>query len=906
MFRVGIADPAWLFDDKLAMSRVPRGADANYPTLDGEAIKRLPVADVMLPDSVMCVWVPAALLQLGQDTLAAWGFAQKQVWVWVKTKQAVPVDLAPEELEPNDLAFGMGHLARNCDELLLVGTRGKVSRFLASRSERTVFVHPALPHSKKPETIQDALERMFPGGPWLELFARRVRPRWTCLGNEIDGADIRDSLPALLGLPAQSEAHIHVQTQLPEGMRMTRPYVTEVRSTIKGGGVQTLGQRTLLVGANARGKTTRVHGVELALSGEVSDLLGRRTVRDAAMLSTLATPGQPLQAEVKLSDGRSFSYPHAPTFDFPVRQVNAALLGSPETTRKWIMTQLSAGLTEDDVRAAFRAHGTDSALALYTQLGLAGTVAERLEQAIATAQGTAKVNTGMATAKTQAVNNLALHAGAPPSQEELDAARAAVGQGDAYGQVALQVQAAEVAARAAAAAYKHCKVQVEALDGTLAECRQRVAHLEIKVQPADRARRVRMDSIAVVATWLLDRIDPLGTSDTGKCLCGGQVHHQHLQDIRAAAVAEADRLAQLELGVDALNAARKERADLISRRAQLDAERVLARDHADAKIEAWNRLLAQLAQTPDMRSAATYLGQLESRAATWEQINNMRAEAAQLTQTAEVHATFAGVARKVRRALVEKAKDGFVARVRRFEPAFALQIEDEDRNVCRVGLQHDGQIHTALSGAEWVRVHLALGAVVAESLPEDTPVVLIPEERAFDAETLATLMAQLNDAPCQVLLTSTVVPARPVPGWTVIHIDNSEPVTAAEIVPAEKKTRKPRAKKEVQQPTTPAESAPLPFLRTSIDAEDYRRLEALGYNAAMIERMGPGVPTMILDENIPSTGVVVLEDGTLAFIGGGPSSASTLDLDDPVSPTATTETGTVQSPSDAAILAFLD
>jgi N6-adenosine-specific RNA methylase IME4 len=36
---------------------------------------------------------------------------------------------------------------------------------------------------------------MFPNTEKLEMFARRIRPGWTCIGNEVcNGEDIRDSL----------------------------------------------------------------------------------------------------------------------------------------------------------------------------------------------------------------------------------------------------------------------------------------------------------------------------------------------------------------------------------------------------------------------------------------------------------------------------------------------------------------------------------------------------------------------------------------------------------------------------------------------------------------------------------------------------------------------------------------
>lgn len=37
-------------------------------------------------------------------------------------------------------------------------------------------------------------DMMLYAGPYLEIFARRHRPGWTCIGNELDGLDIRESL----------------------------------------------------------------------------------------------------------------------------------------------------------------------------------------------------------------------------------------------------------------------------------------------------------------------------------------------------------------------------------------------------------------------------------------------------------------------------------------------------------------------------------------------------------------------------------------------------------------------------------------------------------------------------------------------------------------------------------------
>lgn len=186
-FDVIVADPPWRFADRLTMSATRRGAAANYATMSAEDVAGLGVASVASEPSVLALWTPAALLDDGLAVMKAWGFQPKTLTVWAKTTR-----------DGTGLAFGMGRLFRGCCEIALIGTRG--SPRPASRSERNLSVSPALRHSAKPETLQDSLDRMFPDVPKLELFARRARPGWTCVGNQCPttlGEDVRDSLRAL-------------------------------------------------------------------------------------------------------------------------------------------------------------------------------------------------------------------------------------------------------------------------------------------------------------------------------------------------------------------------------------------------------------------------------------------------------------------------------------------------------------------------------------------------------------------------------------------------------------------------------------------------------------------------------------------------------------------------------------
>ena len=119
-YTVLVADPPWGFEDKLRQSAVKRGSADNYPTLSIEDIAALPVQAVMADSAVCCLWAPASLLVEGLRLLQAWDFVHKQVWDWIKTtKNRRGLDDGTPRL-----AFGMGRLARNASEHILVGVRG--------------------------------------------------------------------------------------------------------------------------------------------------------------------------------------------------------------------------------------------------------------------------------------------------------------------------------------------------------------------------------------------------------------------------------------------------------------------------------------------------------------------------------------------------------------------------------------------------------------------------------------------------------------------------------------------------------------------------------------------------------------------------------------------------------------
>lgn len=215
-YRTIVSDPPWSFDDELKKMKdgTARSAASQYNTLPTSVIEKLPVNKLVEPDgSLLALWVPSVLLEDGLRVMRAWGFDFKQTWIWVKCKKVEPMSKKMkkllEEIERTGdfdllLAFGMGRLFRQTHEIALIGTTStKIYQHLMDNSQRSVIIDANEGHSKKPEGLQDSLEAMFPEGNRLEMFARRVRLSWECVGNEINGEDIRDSLDRLIVPPGE-------------------------------------------------------------------------------------------------------------------------------------------------------------------------------------------------------------------------------------------------------------------------------------------------------------------------------------------------------------------------------------------------------------------------------------------------------------------------------------------------------------------------------------------------------------------------------------------------------------------------------------------------------------------------------------------------------------------------------
>ncbi len=166
-YHVIVADPPWKFGDRLPGKS--RGAAKNYDVMTTREICRIalpPIAD----DAYLFLWRVSSMVEEAYQVVRMWGFVPKSEIVWEKvTAHGKPW-------------FGMGRHVRAAHESCIVAVRGRPQP--KARNVRSRFAAPVGVHSGKPEAFFELVERLA-HGPYLELFSRRQRENWTCLGNQM-------------------------------------------------------------------------------------------------------------------------------------------------------------------------------------------------------------------------------------------------------------------------------------------------------------------------------------------------------------------------------------------------------------------------------------------------------------------------------------------------------------------------------------------------------------------------------------------------------------------------------------------------------------------------------------------------------------------------------------------------
>ena len=583
-----------------------------------------------------------------------------------------------------------------------------------------------------------------------------------------------------------------------------RPYVTHVVSNLKNPENKhwsiDLGRRTLIVGSNTSHKSTVVQAVELALSGAADDLIGRNAVRDGATILTMASSTS-LLCKLVLSDNDTRSYFVEAVDDIvkkpvhagdpatlPLRLVRDALGGSAQTARRAFFEWVvgTADVSLGETNATLTQ--------LFEQLGRGKTSAQTM---LAVLEYVSKKQRSLGQELKGArsvVDELQQEAVEPPSEDELAAARAHL---------------------------LNCGAHPVDVDAKLDDARRSAGEWNDRVSALQIQCAEENANFYAAAKQLLDVAVFSGSSDCP--LCASAVTIEHLQGCQqhysAALTQQEPLLSQLE---DAVQTSLKWRSEV-------------------ERLEA-------MSGGGNIAEAQEEFDRLQNAAASWTALTKANKVVQNLTQDIETYKQLKRrIEAQINDALLEYLP-AFCKEVSTFLPwEFKTILRDNGRDVFRIGLVKDNQFYAALSGVEWATVTTAIAMAISHD--NESPRVLIPEDRAWDSRTLASVMKSFAAFDGQVIMTSTVRPrGRPHSSWTVIDLD-ADPLL-----------------EDAPTPSAPRNGSTGVRRNDDVVMVDStaRLLRGLGYNAATIERMTAETASEIAQEGLLAEYTNVHEDGSFS------------------------------------------
>ncbi len=560
--------------------------------------------------------------------------------------------------------------------------------------------------------------------------------------------------------------------------RMARPYINKLESSIKGAVVAQPGRKTLILGPNGSGKSAVVNALEAAGSGRVSDVAGRPLLAKDADLSMLSHADR-VWSEAHLSDGSRASWEltkghrakrTGPEIAFPLRGVRDAILGSPETARKWVLQASAAVITREEVLALIPTslHGRLLSVADHPGSPGLGEGGACVATDLSLALEEARKRVREANAEAKAHRAVTAPPGPPASDEEVAKYEAIIKGWEARG-AAPAIDATREALIAA-------RENAESLAKLIAHSEEELS----KIGDPTPTSTLRTAAVTVVEAMAAKR--------TASCwICGGKCD--------PATIATRAVAGRAQITVDA--SAGKRRLDLEFTLREANADLVSARREVE-RLVAEEARIERLAKSSDaqatplpipLKDARNLLRGAYDRRAGWAAARRAEEKALEAEREGGEWSQLADALGKALGILVEKARAAFEARVQKYLPEgdlFGIDLLDEDREIMRVGLRRlrptmnptpesapgTYYLDAALSGAEWARVTAALALATA---PAEGPCIVIPEERAFDSVMLARVLevwdrALAYDSAPQVVITSPIEPAKIPAGWTVIRV----------------------------------------------------------------------------------------------------------------------------------------
>ena len=660
-----------------------------------------------------------------------------------------------------------------------------------------------------------------------------------------------------------------------------KPYVNKIASNLKSpcpdGGAWELeiGQKTLLVGSNTSHKSSVIQSLELAFAGSADDIIGRSAVKDAALLLTLA-PGDSLGVTGYLTDdtvatylakreeGRVKSPSHAgPGGEALVhRQVKSVMGGSTATQRKAFLRWASLGVQLEDILAQLPVEAHSVYKDLAEHLGHNATPVETLLNVIAYCEKRSRDLTKEIKGAQTVIDEVSSTMTSKPSQEDYDKLKAAVDAAQAMLEKSIQVH--QPGGLTKHEMEKQVGEAQRAVDLWREESQRRADALDRAVKNLGERPVQAVHSLANLEWALENNLDNCPT-------CNSAVGNAHIQTCRY-------------FYADTLEKWDQQNAVALT---SIDEKKRLV-EEAKTTFDSWSQELARLQSlvvVPEGEETVLGVGECRNRlaaarqaltateiaASQWNQLITAKKKGESLLKDQDSYKQLNVVTNIAVGKVLTEQIDCFCANVTSYLPDgwdFRIVLQDGSSEVFRMGLMRDDRLHSALSGAEWAAVTTAIAMTVCDDLHPNMPVLLVPEDRAWDGTTLGAVMRSYSEFDGQVVIASTVKPTGRTPkGWTVIDMDETsaawtkgtavvETVEATE-EPAVEEPAQPEVKTEpeviIQKPKR---------RRRKVTKETAEIMANLGYTVMDIRYMSKQTAADIMQHSYGPDKVNINEDGT--------------------------------------------
>lgn len=188
-YQIAYVDPPWYYPTgpttitKEGKTTRSFGAGDYYQLMKEEEIVEYGtnVTCSLSADGVVFLWATLPLLDQAFRVIEGWGLEYAGMpFVWVKTKK---------DGSPMGAKGGIPRIVKPTCEVVLAASKQHQIIRPSDFTIRNVVMEPPREHSRKPDCIRDAIERMYPNANKVEHFSRQTFDGWDCFGNEVGKFD---------------------------------------------------------------------------------------------------------------------------------------------------------------------------------------------------------------------------------------------------------------------------------------------------------------------------------------------------------------------------------------------------------------------------------------------------------------------------------------------------------------------------------------------------------------------------------------------------------------------------------------------------------------------------------------------------------------------------------------------